>query len=426
MKIHHRPGYVPSLKWILVFDPERFVKIPSVKDEADVKQLFNTLYEPVRAFPYASALDRLAMLGALFTAVLRPAMETAPILAFDAPVQGSGKTLLAQVVSILRSGAQAPATTLANYQNREDELRKTIGAQLSTSNPILLLDNITGRLNSPTLAALTTTCRYSTRKLGESVNIESEPRLLTILTGNNLMLTDDLPRRTLQVRVDPKTDKPYALKYDFEPTKVALAKRDEIILAILGLIQHWIEADCPTTCDRAPLGSFEQWDQLVAQPIAWLVQQYPDVFNLNESDLIVAFDQRVDEDDSKDALARLIDGLYRTFLDRPFKAGDVNSLVKYAEHEEENSFSNRVADGLEGLDGQRPTSATKLGRRLKYLVGRKVGGARIIKIGNRAGSATFKIDGIPQWAIHKASTQPGQWTSADAKNTFIFGMVTSA
>ena len=422
VSIHAHPGYVSSLKWVLDFEAERFANIPAVEDEADVKRLFDTLWAPVRKFPFASDLDRLAMLGALFTAVLRPTLETAPLLAFDAPVQGSGKTKLAQVTGILRTGLPVSAMSLAAGLNREEELRKMIGAQLSANHPVLLLDNILGRLNSASLAALATSSHYSSRTLGKSFNRQFEHRLLTILTGNNLMLTDDLPRRTLQVRLDPNTDKPYAIKHDFEPEAVALGSRDAMILAVLGLIQHWMTAGCPTPCweKRGKLGSFEMWDYLVAQPLAWLVLQYPAVFGLKVFDLVAKFDERVDEDASRDDLRLLIDGLFIAFPRTTFKAGEVARKIKSAEYEDADSFAARIADGFEGLSGQRSPSAAKVGRQLGYVLDRKVEGARIVKAGKRAGSVTFKIEGTPQWAIRKAlAAEPGQWVSDEARATFL-------
>lgn len=61
--------------------------IAQTPTKTDVFEALKTLYAPWRNYKWASSADRAGMVSAIFTAVLRPAMQTAPGFFFDAPVQ---------------------------------------------------------------------------------------------------------------------------------------------------------------------------------------------------------------------------------------------------------------------------------------------------------------------------------------------------
>ena len=63
-----------------------------------------------------------------------------PLRLIDAPDAGSGKGLLADVLSRVSTGREAAVTVLSKD---EDEVDKRVTALLSTGTPFILLDNVT-------------------------------------------------------------------------------------------------------------------------------------------------------------------------------------------------------------------------------------------------------------------------------------------
>lgn len=83
----------------------------------EASKAIDTLWAPFKDFPFCSAVDRAVHLAALITAAVRAVLPAAPGFAYDAPIQGSGKTLLARCVGVLAQGAEPsvwPHTTNAN------------------------------------------------------------------------------------------------------------------------------------------------------------------------------------------------------------------------------------------------------------------------------------------------------------------------
>ena len=79
----------------------------------------------------------------------------APIHLIEAPTQGSGKGLLASLISIVSTGSAPEGRTVPE---NEDEIRKMITAELITGRPIILLDNLSEKrkLDSSALASVVT------------------------------------------------------------------------------------------------------------------------------------------------------------------------------------------------------------------------------------------------------------------------------
>ena len=74
----------------------------------------------------------------------------APIHLIEAPTQGSGKGLLASLISIVSTGSAAEGRTVPE---NEDEVRKMITAELVTGRPIILLDNLSEKTGAGFLRA---------------------------------------------------------------------------------------------------------------------------------------------------------------------------------------------------------------------------------------------------------------------------------
>ena len=105
-------------------------------------------------FPFVKESDRAHAIAAILLPFLRRMIAgLAPIHLIEAPTQGSGKGLLASLISIVSTGLAAEGRTVPEA---EDEVRKMITAELVTGRPIILLDNLSDKrtLESSALASV--------------------------------------------------------------------------------------------------------------------------------------------------------------------------------------------------------------------------------------------------------------------------------
>ena len=94
-----------------------------------------------------------------------------------------------------------------------------------TSGAVAILDNIpnAGMVRSAQLSNLLTVETWSDRPLGVTMNVSAPNNRLWVITGNNIMLGGDLPRRALWVTIDPNHPRPEQRRFDFDP--VSLIRR---------------------------------------------------------------------------------------------------------------------------------------------------------------------------------------------------------
>ena len=235
----------------------------------DIENALSLLWRSVSEFPYVEAIDETVMLTAMLTAVLRPLLPTAPGFAYDAPVQSSGKSLLTMVLSAL-SGMK-PTMSPWPGSRGEAEVNKTIFSMLMEGRPVIVFDNVLGEVDSPSLAAvLTTTDDYSDRILGKSKMGTAPTNALILMSGNNMKLKGDLPRRFLKCRIDPKVEKPHQRIFEFNPVTLVQADRQRIVSAALTVIKGCYAAGIKERLGVGRTGSFDVWDDNVRQTVCWL------------------------------------------------------------------------------------------------------------------------------------------------------------
>ena len=132
--------------------------------------------------------------AAFLSVLARPAIDgPVPAFLFDASTRGSGKTLQADVVSLLATGRGAARAT---YPKDEEELAKVLMAYALSACPTVLLDNITRTLGGGVLDAVLTA--RDDVQFPRARTQRRAPRLpwRTVLfaSGNNLALGEDTIR----------------------------------------------------------------------------------------------------------------------------------------------------------------------------------------------------------------------------------------
>ncbi len=374
------PGYDLRTSLLVAVEEEAF-EVPLAPARDEITRALSNLLHPFESFPLVDALARGGLLAALLTAVARPALPTAPAFAMDAPVQGSGKTLLASCVSALATGY--PPEVWPHTASRDDEeTRKRLFAALRDGTTALIWDNVTGIFDSAALAAAITAPVLRDRVLGRSESLSIPNRALLLLTGNNLCPAGDLSRRIITIRIDPGTDAPFARQFDLDPLDYVLHHRIDLACSALVLIRGWLTSGAARAEGR--MASFEVWDDLVRQTVCWIGTEIaPGAFD-DPLDLVR---RAQGADPEQESLFALLQALDTIFASSSFTARDVCQRSSQARADPNaTSDEKALAETLADLGGDRSLASTKsVGRVLKFREGRIVSGLRLLSRPGRSG-----------------------------------------
>lgn len=374
-------GYDPTTR--LLFDPMGN-DVPTIPDSPtldEASQALNVLMLPFASFPFVDANARGALLAGLLTAAVRAVIPTAPAIAFDAPIQGSGKSLLAACVGALAEG-RSPDVWPHTQGRDDEEVRKRLFTALRSGAKSLIWDNVIGTFDSAAMAAFLTADAMIDRVLGKSEAVRVPNRALLILTGNNLTLAGDMPRRVLICRIDPQTDQPFARKFDVDPLAHIIDHRMEMLAAAATLIRaRFVHTYTPAA---GRLASFESWDDLVRQTVVWADTMIAP-FEFGDPMDLIRESQAADPE--ADALFALLDALRDQFGTREFTAKDV--VVAASDY----LTSDAVSTAIRDIAGDKAvTSQRSLGRVLKFREGRIVHGLRLVgRADLNAGTRVYRV-----------------------------------
>jgi hypothetical protein len=282
-----------------------------IGSEVDVADDLDTVWSAFEHFPFVGPLDRAGALACVLTAMSRVWLPTAPMFAFDAPVQGSGKSLLCRAIGAI-SGRYTVHSPLPIKD--EDEVRKTILTVLLDSPDCVIFDNQLGLVDSAAFGGMLTAESFSGRLLGSNTSIHAPTNMLVLMNGNNLMVGGDMPRRTVRVRIDPQMETPFERRFDFDPEGVVKVRRGEIVMAGLRLLRWGMRQ-----AESGRVGSFERWDEVVGQTVARIGREVDARFG-DPVDLIRMIHA---EDPTRDDLGDLLVALRDEFGNKWFSGSEV-------------------------------------------------------------------------------------------------------
>jgi hypothetical protein len=226
---------------------------------AEAQLAVKLIDETLEGFPFVDAASRAHAIAMMLTTIVRRVIRgSVPLFVIDAPAAGTGKSLLAEIFSIIISGLEAAMKSAPSYE--EEEWRKTISATLLDGTTMTVFDNVAHTLQSPSLALVLTATIWTDRLLGQTKTITLPVRTVWVVTGNNVVLGGDLPRRSVWIKLDAQTAEPHKRK-DFRHPKLkewVLEQRGELLTALLTIARAWFAAGRPPA--NVPiLGSFESW-----------------------------------------------------------------------------------------------------------------------------------------------------------------------
>ncbi len=268
-----RPGYDAESR--LLYAPSgEFHEVPEAPGEALAHQALAEVREAVRDFPFPTEADRAAWLCALLTPLARAAFSgPSPLNLIEADVRGGGKSLLADVCSVLLTGRPAARTSLPG---RAAEQRRTITSLALAAERTVLLDNVTV-LGSPTLDRALTAELWRDRLPGSGRQTALPLDLTWYATGNGVSLATGTARRCLHIRLSRRgrvggTSSSLERRADFlHPRLLAWLGRERrrLLPAAVTLLRAYVVAGRPAQ-QLAAWGCYQAWSELVRSTVVWL------------------------------------------------------------------------------------------------------------------------------------------------------------
>ncbi len=376
---------------VLLEFSERFTPLPTRPRHKDAVQAADRLLAWSRDFPFVAECDRSALLAAILTVVARRAvLGPAPMFVVRATTPGSGKTLLAQVLSVLATGHE---TSPVVFGTDEASTRKAILSIGIRGSGVVLLDNVEGSLGSPSLAAALTSVDFTDRMLGVSRMVTVDLGGITwVVTGNNLRLRGDLGRRVIPIDLDAGVEHPedltgFAIENLLDHVR---ENRARLIIDALTVLRAYHRAGSPRH-GGPRIGSFEKWDDLIRGAVIWTGIGDP---TAGRSRL------REDGDSDLDALRMLLHA-WEQALPAP---ATVREIIEHIQRDESSDLGDALAELLP--DGALSTRA--LAYVLRRHHGRIVDGLRLVHSGARSSLGyRWKVERIDQRESADGADRPG-------------------
>ncbi len=308
------PGYDEQTK--LYYSPEPGFRLPAIADNpsGDHVEIAKSLIdEMLEGFPFAEQSSRANAIALLVTPLVRPVIRgPIPLGLLTAPQAGTGKSLLAELVAMISTGAPAEMCSLPRD---EEELRKVLTTVLVSMAPVVIFDNVMRRLDSGDLAKALTETTHADRAFRTHQQILVPVRCAWIATGNNLRIGGDLPRRCYWIKLDAKTSRPED-RSDFRIPDLKAwvsARRPELVAALLTLARAWYAAGKPGS-QRRPLGSFESWSATIGG-----ILEHAGIVGFLEN----ASELRDEADAEAGQWERFLQVLQEVFCGEPFSLADL-------------------------------------------------------------------------------------------------------
>lgn len=380
LRAFSRQGYDRSMQILGRFDHNKFDVLDRKLTEDEVLSHLARIFAPFTGFELAGIDDRSVLFAAIFSAVVRQVLPTCPAFGFDAPMQGSGKTYLADSIAIITSGAKVPAIA-PGRSDYDEEFRKRLLSLFLQGGKVYLFDNIVGEFDSASLAAALTSETYEDRILQYSKTAKIHVKAMFLFTGNNLRFTGDMSRRVLTTRLKPADAKLAQRKYDFDPRDRATHMRKQIISSVLSLINHWKHCGAPRA--TGTMTSYSEWDTLVRQPLAHIANTVPKARLVDVLD--VSIQQQNGSNDKDITIALLVALAAKIGITAKFKAGDVQDHYRINDR-------GLIADAILAFRSKdKLQSSSHFGYVLRDLVDKNVDGL-VLRAKKASGSMTYWVE----------------------------------
>ncbi len=370
------PGYDLKSQRFGVFDARQFVMSEPTPSAA--RAALALLEDLLTEFHFVAATDKAAALSAIFTAVVRPTLAYAPGFHARAPVIGSGKTYLCELIGAF---AGPGGNAKVSYPTTSEEATKVILSLLLTSPAVIEFDDMdTDWIPHGTIKRMLTAEQITDRILGASKTATVSTRTLFLGSGNNVGPIRDLLRRVITIHIDPRCATPATLAYKGFPVDKVRKQRGKYVAAVLTIIQAWRKAGMPRPEAQNIVTFGGAWSDYCRYPLMWL----------GHSDPATALLEQVRNDPDGDALGALLAEWYAVFRSTPTTVR--KAVLEALSHP-------NLLDAMREfpVEERGEINRSKLGWLLKKNANRIIGGYEFQKA---------EADGRIAWRVVAAKTPP--------------------
>jgi hypothetical protein len=228
------------------YDPQSRIYYagPLIRPRSDTSYLDVLLKD----FCFQTEGDRTNYLAVLLTAVLIPHfIGSKPAALFNGNQPELGKSILAQIISILRDGRMAETAT---YNPNDEEFEKRLCAIVLGGATTIIIDNAkakgrNARLDSACLERLLTDPILSFRLLGKSASVRAENSHIFCITANAPDISRDLVTRSVVINLfleGSPDNRVFAIQ---NPEEFAREHREILLGELLGMVERWKKAGKP-------------------------------------------------------------------------------------------------------------------------------------------------------------------------------------
>ena len=263
------PGFDKSTGLMYLPDPSLTVpSIPEYPSVTDIQQAVAIVDDVLFDFPFVDQASRANAWAVLVTTMIRHAIQgRVPLCICDAPKAGTGKGLFVSMASVIATGRLA---AMFSAPDDDDEWRKQLTSALLIGATMIIIDNLEGRLDSPSLSRALTAPIWADRILKTNTMAHLPNNATWLATGNNISLGGDMPRRCYLVRMDARHPKPWERTGFRHPRleEYVTEHRGELVAALLTIIRGWYAASCPVA-SVPPFGGFEAWAETTGGILAY-------------------------------------------------------------------------------------------------------------------------------------------------------------
>src|SRR3984957_9186753 len=372
-----QPGYDKTSLRFGVFDPRQFVIADPTPDEA--RAALALLEELLTEFHFVAAADKAAALAAMFTAVVRPTLPYAPAFHVRAPVFGSGKTYLCELIGAF---AGPGGNTKVSYPTTSEEATKVILSLLLASPAVIEFDDMdTDWIPHGVIKRMLTAQHITDRILGVSKTATVSTRTLFLGSGNNVGPIRDLLRRVLTIHIDPRCATPATLTYKGSPVEKVRKCRGVYVAAVLTIILAWRKAGSSRPAADSIVTFGGAWSDFCRYPLMWL----------GHPDPATALLEQIRHDPDSDALGGLMAEWRAVFGSAPTTVRKAVQRAKYDQPD--------LLDAMREfpVEERGEINRSKLGWLLKKIADRIVGGFEFQQA---------EADGRTAWRVVAAKSPP--------------------
>ena len=358
-RVDTTPGYQASPRSYYA-PAEGFAPVISYKPtDAQVSTAIDLLRDMLGEFPFADGSGFAHSLAIMLLPLVRRLIDgPTPLFILDKPCPGTGASLLVSAIVLAITGN---SVSVLSEAREEDEMRKRITSLLLAGRAFMLLDNVSRRIESPSLCALLTSTWWEDRILGAS-RIVTLPHFAALMaTGNNVRCSDEIARRSVWIQLDSHMERPWERNEFKHPNILGWVKdnRNQLVSAACTLVCAWVAAG--RKHGSKSLGSYESWAGIMSGIFE----------NCGITGFLENAQARTVHADEESAMWRAF--LYKWNFVHGFKVVAVDELYELARNHE-------LLQSVVG-DGEENSRRIKLGRAMGKKVDRVFDGLRICSAG---------------------------------------------